>query len=72
MDLATIITIVTATLALAQKAIAFGIDVWPIVKRAGELLTKGKHATQAEVDELISMNNALNVELQAPIPPEQD
>lgn len=72
MDILAIISAVSTAIAVAQRAYALGIEVWPILKRAGELLIKGKHATKEEVAALIAMSDALSAELQAAIPPEED
>lgn len=72
MDVIAIINAVTLAITLAQRALSFGIDAWPILKRAGEILIKGKHATKEEVAALIAQSDALSAELQAAIPPEED
>lgn len=72
MDIQSIISVVTAALSVAQKAYAIGKDIAPILLGAYNLLVKGKHATQADVDALRKQSDALSAELQAPIPPEEE
>lgn len=71
MEIAAIISIVNEVLAVAQEAAIVGKDVYPILAKAGSILTKGTKATTEEVNELRTMSDALSAEIQQPLPPEE-
>ena len=72
MDILAILSVVTTAISIVQKAYAVGKDVAPILASIYNLLFKGKHATQADLDAVIAQSDALSAELQGEIPPEED